>query len=155
MAELPPLSLFPIEIATIGFGLFRLIKSDIMYEKIIGLLVTLLHVKRFYEHKEKIINTSLNEWKYSLLLTFGLVFVLYNILRMKKSILLFSIIAGLIQIFGYIIASRYIKFNWFSFYDIPILLSSLFIGYSLLKKNDYWASVWFSDAIYHLWELLL
>ena len=149
-----PLSLLPIEIATLGFGIYRMIDSDMTYEKIIGLVATLLHLKRFYEHSGTIMKVSLKEWKWTAVITIGLLFVLYNIISMKKSILLFAVIAGVLQIMGYVIASRHINFKWVYPYDVPIMLSSLFIGYSLFKKNDHWASIWLSDVIYHVWELM-
>ena len=154
MNRTAPLALFPIEIATLVFGLHRMINSDMPYEKLIGLVATLLHLKRFYDHSDKIINISLKEWKWSLLITVGLVFVLYNIISWKKSILVFAIIGGLLQIASYVIASKHLSVRWVYPYDIPILLSSLFIGYSLFKKGDHWASIWFSDVIYHIWELM-
>ena len=149
-----PLSLLPIEIATLGFGLFRMINSDMTYEKIIGLLATLMHLKRFYDHSGTIMKVSMKEWKWTLAIAIGLLFVLYNIISMKKSILLFAVIAGVLQIMGYVITSRHINFNWVYPYDVPIMLSSLFIGYTLFKQNNYWASIWLSDVIYHIWELL-
>lgn len=149
-----PLALLPIEISTLVFGLYRMIAGTQKYEKMIGLISTLLHMKRFYDHKNTIINISLKEWKYSLVITLGLLFVLYNIISMKKSIILFAIIASFLQISGYLLASKHIKFKWVYPYDIPILFSSLFIGYSLFKKNNYWSIIWFSDVIYHIWELM-
>ena len=149
-----PLSLFPIEIATLGFGIYRMIASDMAYEKIIGLLATLLHLKRFYDHSGKIMSVSLKEWKWSLFITLVMVFILYNILSLKKSILVFALIAGAMQILGYMIAYRHVKFQWIFSYDIPIMLSSAFIGYTLYNQGNHWASIWFSDVIYHMWEFM-
>ena len=106
-----PLSLFPIEIATLGFGIYRMIASDMAYAKIIGLLATLLHLKRFYDHSGKIMSVSFKELKWSLFITLVMIFILYNILSLKKSILIFALIAGAMQIFRYMIAYRHVKFQ--------------------------------------------
>lgn len=154
MAKSAPLGLLPITIVTLAVCLYRMIISDMPYEKIISLIVTMIHLKRFYDHSGTIMKVSIKEWEWSLIITLGIFFVLYNILIWKKSIFVFAIIAGFLQIMSYVIVSRHIEFNWVSPYDIPILLSSLFIGYSLFKRGDKWSIVWFSDVIYHIWELM-
>ena len=152
-----PLALLPLEISTLSFTLFRIFNTDNNIEFITSYFAFILHLHRFQDNFISIIKNSELNWKYCLIISICIGYVLYGIFYTDTSLLFLLIISSLCQILSYYIFEKKskIKFNWFEFeIDIPIFLLSLFNTYILYNKNDRMSIIWLSDVIYHIWEFI-
>ena len=152
-----PLALLPLEISTLSFTLFRIFNTDNNIEFITSYFAFILHLHRFQDNFISIIKNSELNWKYYLIISICIGYVLYGIFYTDTSLLFLLIISSLCQILSYYIFEKKskIKFNWFEFeIDIPIFLLSLFNTYILYNKNDRMSIIWLSDVIYHIWEFI-
>jgi hypothetical protein len=152
-----PLALLPLEISTLSFTLFRIFNTDNNIEFITSYFAFILHLHRFQDNFISIIKNSELNWKYSLIISICIGYVLYGIFYTDTSLLFLLIISSLCQILSYYIFSKKskIKFNWFEFeIDIPIFFLSSFNTYILYNKNDRMSIIWLSDVIYHIWEFI-
>jgi ABC-type iron transport system FetAB permease component len=152
-----PLALLPLEISTLSFTLFRIFNTDNNIEFITSYFAFILHLHRFQDNFISIIKNSELNWKYSLIISICIGYVLYGIFYTDTSLLFLLIISSLCQILSYYIFEKKskIKFNWFEFeIDIPIFFLSSFNTYILYNKNDRMSIIWLSDVIYHIWEFI-
>jgi len=152
-----PLALLPLEISTLSFTLFRIFNTDNNIEFITSYFAFILHLHRFQDNFISIIKNSELNWKYCLIISICIGYVLYGIFYTDTSLLFLLIISSLCQILSYYIFEKKskIKFNWFEFeIDIPIFFLSSFNTYILYNKNDRMSIVWLSDVIYHIWEFI-
>lgn len=152
-----PLALLPLEISTLSFTLFRIFNTDNNIEFITSYFAFILHLHRFQDNFISIIKNSELNWKYCLIISICISYVLYGIFYTDTSLLFLLIISSLCQILSYYIFEKKskIKFNWFELeIDIPIFLLSSFNTYILYNKNDRISIIWLSDVIYHIWEFI-
>jgi len=152
-----PLALLPLEISTLSFTLFRIFNTDNTIEFITSYFAFILHLHRFQDNFVRIIKNSELNWKYCLIISICIGYVLYGIFYTDTSLLFLLIISSLCQILSYYIFEKKskIKFNWFEFeIDIPIFFLSSFNTYILYNKNDRMSIIWLSDVIYHIWEFI-
>jgi len=152
-----PLALLPLEIYTLSFTLFRIFNTDNTIEFITSYFAFILHLHRFNDNFISIIKNSKLNWKYCIIISICINYVLYSIFYTDTSLLFLLIILSLCQILSYYIFKKKskIKFNWFEFeIDIPIFILSSVNTYILYNKNDRMSIIWLSDVIYHIWEFL-
>ena len=152
-----PLALLPLEISTLSFTLFRIFNTDNNIEFITSYFAFILHLHRFQDNFISIIKNSELNWKYCIIISICISYVLYGIFYTDTSLLFLLIISSLCQILSYYIFEKKskIKFNWFELeIDIPIFLLSSFNTYILYNKNDRMSIIWLSDVIYHIWEFI-
>jgi ABC-type iron transport system FetAB permease component len=152
-----PLSLLPIEITTLMFTLFRIYNHDNIIEFITSYFAFILHIFRFKDNFHSIIRNSKLNWKYCLIISICIGYVLYSIFYTNTSLLLLLMISSICQIFSYYIFEKTSnhKFKWFELkLDIPILFLSSLNSYFLYKKNNRLSIIWLSDVIYHIWEFI-
>ena len=156
MKPVPPLSLIPLEIITLAFLAHRITSSEFQIEKITSIIAFGLHLQRFIINKNLIIENSKKNWKYCILISLLIIYVVYNIIYTKTSLICLGLIAAICQILGYYVFSKNsnIKFKMFNKYiDIPIMILSIYNFYLLYKTNNRFSIVWSSDIIYHIWEI--
>ena len=152
-----PLALLPLEIYTLSFTLFRIFNTDNTIEFITSYFAFILHLHRFNDNFISIIKNSKLNWKYCIIISICINYVLYSIFYTDTSLLFLLIILSLCQILSYYIFKKKskIKFKWFEFeIDIPIFILSSVNTYILYNKNDRMSIIWLSDVIYHIWEFL-
>lgn len=152
-----PLALLPLEIYTLSFTLFRIFNTDNTIEFITSYFAFILHLHRFNDNFISIIKNSKLNWKYCIIISICINYVLYSIFYTDTSLLFLLIISSLCQILSYYIFKKKskIKFNWFEFeIDIPIFILSSVNTYILYNKNDRMSIIWLSNVIYHIWEFL-
>lgn len=158
MSKIPPLSLLPIELATLFFSAYRLVVSDLWVEKVASFASLILHTIRFMKHKDLIFKFSKKEWIKSCLISITMIFVIYSIFYSSSSIIPIIVIAGICQILGYYFFAKSsgINFKWFDMsIDIPIMLLSSSIFYILYSRGDRFCVMWGSDVIYHIMEIII
>ena len=152
-----PLALLPLEISTLSFTLFRIFNTDNNIEFITSYFAFILHLHRFQDNFFSIIKNSELNWKYCLIISICITYVLYGIFYTNTSLLFLLIISSLCQILSYYIFEKKskIKFNWFEIeIDIPIFFLSSLNTYMLYNKKNRMSIIWLSDVIYHIWEFL-
>lgn len=152
-----PLALLPLEIYTLSFTLFRIFNTDNTIEFITSYFAFILHLHRFNDNFISIIKNSKLNWKYCIIISICINYVLYGIFYTDTSLFFLLIISSLCQILSYYIFKKKskIKFNWFEFeIDIPIFILSSVNTYILYNKNDRMSIIWLSNVIYHIWEFL-
>jgi hypothetical protein len=152
-----PLALLPLEISTLSFTLFRIFNTDNTIEFITSYFAFILHLHRFQDNFVRIIKNSELNWKYCIIISICISYVLYGIFYTDTSLFFLLIISSLCQILSYYIFEKKskIKFKWFEFeIDIPIFFLSSFNTYILYNKNDRMSIIWLSDVIYHIWEFI-
>jgi|ETNmetMinimDraft_8_1059916.scaffolds.fasta_scaffold86180_2 hypothetical protein len=152
-----PLALLPLEISTLSFTLFRIFNTNNKIEFITSYFAFILHLHRFNDNLIKIIKNSELNWKYCIIISICILYILYGIFFTKTSLLFLLILSSLCQILSYYIFSKKskIKFNWFEFeIDIPIFILSSLNTYILYNKNNRLSIIWLSDVIYHIWEFI-
>jgi len=152
-----PLALLPLEISTLSFTLFRIFNTNNNIEFITSYFAFILHLHRFNDNFKKIIKNSELNWKYCIIISICISYILYGIFFTQTSLLFLLILSSLCQILSYYIFSKKskIKFNWFEFeIDIPIFILSSLNTYILYNKNNRLSIIWLSDVIYHIWEFI-
>ena len=155
--SIPPLCLLPLEISTLSFTLFRIFNTDNNIEFITSYFAFILHLHRFKYYFWEILKNSKENWKYCIIISICILYVLYGIFFTKTSLVFLLFISSLCQILSYyLFEKRSIKkFNWFQIeIDMPIFILSSLNTYFLYNKNNRLSIIWLSDVIYHIWEFL-
>jgi hypothetical protein len=152
-----PLSLLPLEISTLSFTLFRIFNTDNNIEFITSYFAFILHLHRFKDNIKEILENSEQNWKYCIIISICILYVLYGVFFTKTSLIFLLFVSSISQILSYyIFEKRSIKkFNWFEIeIDVPIFFLSSLNTYFLYNKKNRLSIIWLSDVIYHIWELL-
>ena len=92
-----PLALLPLEISTLSFTLFRIFNTDNNIEFITSYFAFILHLHRFQDNFISIIKNSELNWKYCLIISICIGYVLYGIFN--ESIAPFILLKGKDKIF--------------------------------------------------------
>jgi len=153
----PPIALLPVELATLGFLIYRIIKSKYPIERLTCLLALFLHLNRFLIYSKEIFDQTWKNFKISLFLFFGIIFIFYNLFT-NFPIGILLILTIFIHISGYYFLEKTStlkikKIDWK--FDLPITILSLFNFFTLYKAGDRVAIIWLADVFYHLTEFSL
>jgi len=152
-----PLSLLPLEISIIFFTLFRIFNTNNNIELITSYFAFILHLHRFKNNISEILKISKENWKYCIIISICILYIIYGVFFSKISLYFLLFISSICEILSYYIFEKKSikKINWFQIeIDIPILFLSSLNTYLLYNKNNRLSIIWLSNVIYHIWEFL-
>lgn len=149
MIKTSPLNYLVIEILTILYPLFLLVKN--IYP-IVMVIIIIIHSKRLYQNYQYV-NMDISNNLFIVSIYFLLVCGLFK----TKKFLTFGLLFGLFQYITYRYHEKQtnVEYNYLELYiDIPITLFSFIVSYDGFLKNDVFMVPFMGDFIYHILEII-